>query len=261
MFFGGGAGGSLTTVMMTVTTPVPSVSSFSSTVGTSEVPSTVFQTETYPTSFVLKPTNGQYGCMYRALKFDADKGDTISAGVESSAPISIYIMTANDYQAWEKGKSCSAGSALYVQQKVSNTQAHMVAPSTGEYDLVFLNFSSNGSASVSLNFVGVSQTLTTVSVPAVSAFPTTETYNATSIATETRTVSDPLQQYGMFFIPVLSAVILALQRRSSKRTMGTVPPAAGRGSRAVKRYCGECGNAISMQARFCPKCGAGSDDS
>jgi hypothetical protein len=140
----------------------------------------------------------------------------------------------------------------------------MIAPSSGGYDLVLLNFSPTSSASVNVGYTGISQAVTTVSLPVVSAFALTETYTATSTLTEVQPVTEPLQQYGLYVIIlvlVLALGFLALRRRSSKKTVGTATVAAKRAAPISERFCGDCGKPILMEAKFCPECGANTEDS
>jgi len=175
-------------------------------------------------------------------------------------------MTANEYQAWLAGNSCAAGgSVLYSREQVSSVYVDMIAPSSGRYDLVLLNFSPTSSASVNVGYTGISQAVTTVSLPVVSAFALTETYTTTSTLTEVQPVTEPLQQYGLYVIIlvlVLALGFLAFRRRSSKKkTVGTATVAAKQATPITGKFCGDCGKPISMEAKFCPECGASTEDS
>ena len=120
------------------------------TIGITQGLSTVFYTAAYTTLFVIQPTGGTYGCTHQAYgPFKLTEGDALSVDVTSNIPISIYIMTANDYQAWANGPTCAAGSSvLYSREKVSSDYIDMIASSSGDYYLVLLNFSPTNSASV-----------------------------------------------------------------------------------------------------------------
>jgi hypothetical protein len=259
----GGVGQSLTTVVTTVTTPVVIVDTVNSTVGTTQAQSTAFTTEAYSTPFAIEPTQGVYGCVYQTLPFAASLGEAISIDVKSTVPISIYIMTGNDYRAWLNGKSCSAtSSALYDRQQVSIALIDMIAPSTGDYDLVFLNFSSSSSASVSLGFQGVSQAITTMSVPVVSGFSVTETYTATGNLTSVRTVNDAftmIQQYGLapgiVAVVVLVVALFAFRRRSKQRRVKAVTVVPEVKAPVSGSFCGNCGKPIPPNSKFCNYCG------
>lgn len=259
----GSVGQSLTTIVTTVTTPVVIVDTVNSTVGTTQSPSTVSKTDAYSTPFVIQPTQGMYGCIYQALRFTASEGEAISVDVKSSIPISIYIMTADDYRAWLAGKSCAAASSvLYSRQQVSTIFVDMLAPSTGDYDLVFLNLSSSSSANVSVDFQGVSQGLTTLSVPVVTGFPVTETYTATGNVTEVQTVTSPfsmLQQngvtLGIITVVVLVLLVLAFRRRSKRRKAKAATVAPMMKAPVSGRFCGNCGKAIPSVSKFCNYCG------
>jgi hypothetical protein len=259
----GSVGQSLTTIVRTVTTPVVIVDTINSTVGTTQSRSTVLKTEAYSTPFVIQPTRGIYGCIYQNLPFAASEGEAISVDVKSSIPISVYIMTAADYGAWVAGKSCTvASSVLYSQQQVSIKFIDMIAPSTGDYDLVFLNVSPSSSATVSVAYQGVSQGFTTISVPVVTGFPVTETYTATGNVTEVQTVTSPfaiLQQNGVVLgivvVVVLVLLVLAFRRRSrrGKAKGATIAPTTK--APAGERFCGNCGKPIPSDSRFCNYCG------
>jgi hypothetical protein len=259
----GGLGQSLTTIVTTITTPVTTVATVNSTVGSTQGLSTELHTDAYTTPFVIQPTQGTYGCIYQALPFTANNGEAISVDVKSSIPISIYIMTAVDYQAWLAGNSCAAASSvLYSREQVSSVYIDMIAPSSGGYDLVLLNLSPTNSASVNVGYTGISQAVTTVFLPVVSAFALTETYTATSTLTEVQPVTEPLQQYGLYaiiFVLVLALGFLALRRRSSKKTVGTATVATGETAPVSGRFCGDCGKPIPIDAEFCPKCGASTE--
>lgn len=257
-----GVGQSLTTIMKTVTTPVVVVDTVSSTVGTTQSSSTIAQTSAYSTPFVIQPTQGRYSCIYQELPFTASKGEAISVDVKSSIPISVYIMTAADYQAWVTGNSCTvASSVLYSRQQVSTVLIDMIAPSTGDYDLLFLNVSPSSSANVSVGFQGVSQGFTAISVPVVKGFLVTKTQNATNILTVVQTVTiEPLQQYGplaILVVLILTIVLVGLRRRSLKQK----PEAATTAVPVKGKFCGDCGRPILMEAKFCPVCGSSTKES
>ncbi len=188
--------------------------------------------------------------------FTLTQGEALSFDVTSNIPISIYIMTANDYQAWANGSTCAAGSSvLYSRQQVSSDYIDMIAPSSGDYYLVLLNLSPTRSASVNVGYTDIYQAVTTVPVPAVTEFATTETQTATSRLTEVQPVTEPLQQYGLYaiiLVLVLALGLLALRRRSSKKTVGTATVAAKQAAPISGKFCGDCGKPISMEAKFCP---------
>jgi hypothetical protein len=259
----GSVGQSLTTIVKTITTPVVSVNTINSTVGTTQSRITVSQTDAYSTPFVIQPTQGMYGCIYQALRFTASKGEAISVDVKSSIPISIYIMTADDYRAWVAGSSCAvASSVLYSRQQVSTVLVDMLAPSSGDYDLVFLNLSSSSSANVSVGFQGVSQGLTTVSVPVVTGFLVTGTYTATRDLTEVQTVSNPismLQQnwvmLGIVIVVVLVLLVFAFRRRSRRGEVEVAAIVPSTKALTGKRFCENCGRENPSDSKFCKYCG------
>ena len=255
-----GVGQSLTTILTTVTTPVATVGTVSWTIGTTQVVSSVLHTEGLTTSFSMKGTGGSYGCIYQQVPFTASQGEAIAVNLQSDAPVSIYIMTASDYQAWVNSKSCPAtNTILYNKDQVSSDYVDMIAPSTGNYYLVLLNFSPSRSANVNVGVLGSARVATTMNVPVLTQAPTTSTNTVVSTLTLVQPVSDTLQQYGLFALPVilvLAVGLLAFQRRSSKRKVEAtraVVPVTG-------RFCGDCGNAIPIDAKFCPKCGANTED-
>ncbi len=255
---------SLTTILTTVTTQVVVLGTVNSTVGTTKAQSTAFTTEIYSTPFVIQPTGGMYACRFAQLGFTASAGEAIALNVKTSIPISFYIMTASDYQTWVSRNSCDAPSGgLYSKQISGAMYVDMIAPTSGDYDLVFLNFSQSSPANVSLAMTGVSEALTTISVPVVAQIPVTKTQTATSTLSAVQTVTvNPLEQYGVYAVPavIIAAVALAfleLRRRSGKQPVkaAALPvPVAG-------KFCGDCGRAMPVQAKFCPGCGASTEDS
>jgi len=247
----GSVGESLTTIVSTLTTPVVIVDT------------TNVETVAYSTPLVIEPTQGTYVCTFKAMRFNANSGDEISIQFTANLPVSLYIMTRDDFQTWQNGNSCTAtASVLYTREQVSNDHIDMVAPSTGDYDLVFLNYSSSSLANVTLNFAGVSQALTTVSVPIVSSYPVTETYTATGNVTVVEKVADTftlVRRYvltPMIVIVIAALLVFAFRRRSKRRKAQPVTGAPETKAPATGRFCINCGKEIPIGVSFCPGCGA-----
>lgn len=254
------------TTILTVTTQVVTTDTFYSTVGTTRGVSTVFHTA-YSNQVTVDATGGTVACNYKALRFTASKGDAVSLDVKTSIPISIYIMSADDYRTWMSQKSCVAlGSSLYNKQVSGRVLIDMIAPSNGDYDLVFLNASSSTPANVDVNFVSASQTVTSVSLPVVSAFPVTGTYTATSTVTTVQATAGQslLEQYGLPIVAVilmLGVGFLLSKRRSRTKTKATTAAAPLEVRAPVSdKFCGDCGSPIPADAQFCGECGASTKD-
>jgi hypothetical protein len=221
------------------------------TIGATQSLSTVIHTYAYTTQFIMNPTGGTYRCTTQPYgPFKLTAGDALAIDVTSNIPISIYMMTANDYQAWANAATCAVGSSvMYSREKVSSDYIDMIAPSTGDYYLLLLNFSPTNSASVNVRHAYIIQAVTTVIVPVVREVPVTE----------------PVQQYGFYVIGILVLVLalglLALWRHSStKKAAGTATVAAKQISSVSGKFCGDCGQPIPIDAEFCPKCGASTED-
>jgi hypothetical protein len=255
---------SLTTIVTTVTTPITTFEMVESTVGSTRSTSTEFHTIAYTTLFVIQPTGGVYGCVPQAYgPFTLADGEPLACDIASNNPISVYIMSASEYRAWAASNSCSVGSAQYSRDKVTSVYIDMIAPSSGDYYLLLLNFSSTRSASVNVGYTDVSQTVTSVLVPVISEFAVTETQTVMTKLTHVQQVTDPLQQYGFLAVVlalVLVVALLALRRRSNKKATGSVTVAAKQAAPAGEKFCGDCGKPIPVSAKFCPVCGASTDD-
>jgi hypothetical protein len=220
------------------------------TIGTTQGLSTVFYTDAHTTQFLIQSTGGTYVCNDEAYgPFKLTAGEALSIGVTSNTPISFYIMTASDYQTWAAAPSCAIGSSVqFSRELVTKDRIDMIAPSTGNYDLLLLNFSPTISANVSVDYAHVSQAVTTVFVPVVTEVPVTE----------------PVQQYGLYVIIlvlVLASGFLVARRLSGKKTVGTATVAAQQAVPVSGKFCGDCGKPIPIDAEFCPKCGASTEDS
>jgi len=237
-----------------------------STVNTTQGLTSQSQTTTYSTPFVLQATQGLRGCVYKALRFNASQGDQISINIKSSSEIAVHIMSTTDYSTWVKKNNCTVTSSLHSWQTVRTLFIDFTAPFTGDYELLFLNTSSDTPASVNLNLVNSSQNVTT------SRAPLTETHTAASTSTEVGPVQAKpfLDQYGLLIIVLLGLVTaaLALLRRSRKEGSAT-RVARGREPGSAGRYlspppphpvavkaCGNCGASIPQDARYCGECGA-----
>lgn len=219
------------------------------TIGTTQGLSTVFYTDAHTTLFVIKPTGGTYECMPIAFgPFTLTEGEAVSFGVKSNTPISIFIMTENDYQVWEKAPTCTVSSSvLYSREKVSSDYIDMIAPSSGDYELVLLNISPTISANVNVDYAYIIQAVTTVHVPVVTEAPVTE----------------PLQQYGLYgiiLVLVLAFGFLVARNLSRKKTVGTATVAPKQAAPISGKFCGDCGKPILTNAKFCPECGASTED-
>jgi len=258
-----GIGQSLTTLVKTITTQIVVTDAVNSTVGSTRGLSTQIQMYTVSTPFVIDATHGMYGCIYKALRLPANQGDQISGQIRSSSEISFYVMSADDYRAWTSANSCTVPSSMFGREKVTSLLLDMVAPSTGDYELLFLNASSNTPASVSVNFVRVYEAVTSISLPVVSTFPATRTKTATSTLTQIRTVETApiLEQYGLLIAVLLVIVLaaLAFQRRSRKETTAVALPAIP--SPIARKFCGNCGAPLPLSAQFCDRCGTPDDES
>lgn len=175
-------------------------------------------------------------------------------------------MSTTDYSTWVKKNNCTVTSSLHSWQTVRTLFIDFTAPFTGDYELLFLNTSSDTPGSVNLNLLNSSQNVTT------SRAPLTETHTAASTSTEVGPVQAKpfLDQYGLLIIVLLGLVTaaLALLRRSRKEGSAT-RVARGREPGSVGRYlspppphpvavkaCGNCGASIPQDARYCGECGA-----
>lgn len=255
----------LTTLVETFTTRTVVTSTVNSTVGKTQALSTQAQFYTYSTPFVIDATKGTYACTYKALRFAANKGDQISGQIRSNIEISFYVMSAEDYRTWASGNSCTVPSSLFGQQKVTTLLLDMVAPSTGDYDVLVLNTSPNTAANVSVIFVAVSQSITTISLPVVSAFLAIKTYNTTGAQTIVRAVETGLllEQYGLLIGVglVIVLVVFVLQRRSRKKGLVAPSPTEPAPLQVRRKFCGNCGTTLPMDAQFCDQCGSYDDGS
>jgi hypothetical protein len=219
------------------------------TIGTTQGLSTVFYTAAYTTQFVIQSTGGTYACNDQAYgPFKLTEGEALSIGVTSNTPISFYIMTASDYKTWAAAPSCAIGSSVqYSRELVTKDRIDMIAPSTGNYDLLLLNFSPTISASVNVDYAYISQAVTTVSIPVVNEVPVTQ----------------PVQQYGLYVIILVLALalgFLALWRRFRKKTVATATVEAQQAGPVSGKFCGDCGKPIPIDVMFCPECGASTED-
>jgi len=253
-----GVGQSLTTFLETVTTQVEVTGTVTSTVGSTQGLSTQVQMQTYSTPFVVDATYGRYGCIYKTLRLTANEGDQISGQITSNSEISFYVMSSNDYRTWVNENLCSVRSSFLGEREVTSLLLDMIAPYTGEYVLLFLNSSIATPANVVLVFVSLSQTVTTISLPVVSAFLLTETYLTTHTLEEVRPVETwPLfDEYAILIAAILGliVVLLVLQRRSRKKiTAATIP---ARPAPITGKFCGNCGAPLPLSAQFCDRCGA-----
>ena len=253
-----GVGQSLTTFLETVTTQVEVTGTVTSTVGSTQGLSTQVQMQTYSTPFVVDATYGRYGCIYKTLRLTANEGDQISGQITSNSEISFYVMSSNDYRTWVNENLCSVRSSFLGEREVTSLLLDMIAPYTGEYVLLFLNSSIATPANVVLVFVSLSQTVTTISLPVVSAFLLTETYLTTHTLEEVRPVETwPLfDEYAILIAAILGliVVLLVLQRRSRKKITAVTIPA--RPAPITGKFCGNCGAPLPLSAQFCDRCGA-----
>lgn len=253
-------GQSLTTIVTTITTPVTTVGTVKSTIGSTQALSTIVYTAAYTTMFIIKPPGTGYGCRSEAYgPFTLTKGEALSYDITLNTPISIYIMSANDYQTWTASNACKVRSALYSREQVSSDYIDMVAPSKGDYYLILLNLSQTSSASINVGYTDIAQVITTIQGPDVTEFPTTETQTATSMFTEVQPVTDTLQTYAPFAIILVLIIALSLIafRRHSKKRSGTETVAARQAVLVSGKFCRKCGKPIRVSTKFCPACGAG----
>ena len=249
--------------------PTQVVTSYSySTVPISTVTSTsTGQQNLLTDTIALQPAGFHYCGEYDVEDFTASAG-SISGTVTSDHPIDVYLVSNAVLTEWIKAASCDGPSqVLYARTQTTNYNFTANLPSSGEYEILFLNHSHDFTANI---VITVNSAETEVTWTATSYSMLQQTFFSTesmSLQEELQTSSssgfgNSLLMFGVIAAIAIALVAIVLMRRGkagkeTPRTKVGEPEttAAKVQEREGSMFCRKCGAKIPRDSTFCKECG------
>lgn len=116
----------------------------------------VFNTNTsWVSQLLMSGTQGNFGCNVFPFYGNLQSGDKVMIGMTSDKPVSLYVLTAVQFNAWNQTGKCAASGyssdTVGIARDFTSYRLSWVVPSTGTYYLVFLNYNV-ASVTVTLDF-------------------------------------------------------------------------------------------------------------
>jgi hypothetical protein len=193
----------------------------------------------------------------------ANQGDKISVSVSSSSVIDFYIMSENEFQAWQSGTSCIVQDAYVAQAAILSYSIDWSSSRSGGYEFLFINSSHQNTASIQFDATNTSGYLTTLTQLYESEIfqpqPTTITSVYTTVFSE-EFVAFVLTDYGWQILlgSIAILVLLLFARRKKSRTSAVtvgLPPQPTAAAQRLREFCPNCGLKNSEDLLFCGRCG------
>ena len=267
----------------------------------SEVPvSTITWTSTvrqvlYSNSFPVTPPARRFGCELAYDDFNATAGP-VSGTMTASSPVDFYLVSEENFNEWASLSTAMCTGPITALPGIRSSTSYSFTanlPQSGEYFLLFINFSKTSTANVFVvvNSVGSPVTYTTTSdslyVQAILVTEALSQLSSTpSALASTATQSSSLGAYPIFEIAVVGVILIFIvgallyyvregrkeltknrkQKGSKKKSVATaslITPrerarTATEPRKAIpeKQFCLECGAQVPTGSKFCNKCGA-----
>jgi len=214
-----------------------------------------------------------YTCEYVFEDFTASAG-TISGTVTSDNLIDVFLVTQAVGEEWIKTGTCDGPSYdQYLTARTSTTNYSFTAnlPSSGTYELLILNQSSENTAHIdfTVNSAGTVTYTTTSYSMSQQTFLFTES-TSISLQEQTQTSSSSgqtpgfvssLLMFGVIAVIVIALVAVILIRRGKTRKEGSPTrvyepeTTAAQDQPKVSMFCRKCGAKIPRDSTFCKECG------
>jgi hypothetical protein len=209
----------------TLTTLVTSNQVSTATVGTQVMTTTSGQLNPVYVgpNVTIAGTHGVCG-EYFNQAFNATAGQVLTGTISANSTISIYLMTASAFQAWQHqvvaGGTCAPSGPIASQTGVTTYALGATIPATGNYELVVNNLSESGvKVQITANLASVSPSLVTAVAYSTVTQPVVQTVMQTSVQTLQTTSSAPdmtTVAAVIFAIIVIAAAAYVAKTRQSK---------------------------------------------